>query len=98
MADLTTRTAGCTAPGSLASCAGIPTFQVDRTNLARILRHLETFDIVKETITEFVNAGFIGALPQRNQRLNDRRAWLVDDPRTGPADFFVAGFLAETQG
>ncbi len=71
----------------LANRAGIPIFQIDQTNLAQILPQLDTFTIVKQNITNFVNAGFIAVVPQRNQQVNSWRGmgWIVADPTTGSA-------------
>ncbi len=84
----------------LANRAGIPIFQIDQTNLAQILPQLDTFPIVKQNITDFVNAGFIAVVPQRNQQVNDWRGmgWIVADLNTGSEVYFIAGLLTGIQG
>jgi len=79
----------------LANRQGIPVFTVDRSNLAQILPQLDTFPIVKENISDFVNSGFIAVVPQRNQRFFNwlGTGWIVFDPNTGSAGYFIAGSL-----
>lgn len=65
-----------------------------------MLPQLDTFDIVKQNIIDFVNAGFIAVVPQRNQQVNDwlGMGWIVADPATGSAGYFIAGSLTGTSG
>lgn len=80
---------------SLANSRGVPIFTIDRANVDTILPQLDTFDIVKQNIRQFVDAGFMAIVPQRNVRFNSwlGMGWIVVDVSTGSAGYFIAGSL-----
>ncbi len=80
---------------ALANSQSVRIFTIDGTNIDRILPQLDTFAIVKQNISESVNAGLVAVVPQRNLRFNDwlGMGWIVVNPNTGSAGYLIAGFL-----
>lgn len=80
---------------TLANRRGLRIFAIDRSNAAAILPQLDTFMVVKQNIAEFVAAGFVAVVPERNLQVDDffGAGWIVADPSTGSAGYFIAGSL-----
>ena len=80
---------------SLANEQSVPIYQIDSENIDTVLPEINTYGIVKNSIIEHVNNGYIVICPQRNITLNSwtGQGWMIVNPTDGSAGYLLAGSL-----